>query len=172
MISLAWNARGRLGRRAYKDATGGLGITGFAATVGGAIGVLSLTRHNMYLSIAAVIAIMVVLAYLQYRYAQLSIRRLHDRGLPGWLFWPVILSSLIVLAGGWALVQAMYQGGLFTFMYSLMQLMEPVVRLFFYHGIGLWAGLALIVYNLFIAWNLGAAGMRGDNAYGPDPQDV
>ncbi|MEI9902536.1 MAG: hypothetical protein WDN06_00020 [Asticcacaulis sp.] len=83
---------------AYKSATGGLSLTGFAILVGGAILLLNLTRHNIYLSIAGgrrhpggpdLPAI---------RYAQLSIRRLHDRGLPGWLFWPVILSSLTVLA--------------------------------------------------------------------------
>ncbi|MEI9902537.1 MAG: hypothetical protein WDN06_00025 [Asticcacaulis sp.] len=54
-------------------------------------------------------------------------------------------------------------------MYSLMQLMEPVIRLVFYKGIGLWGGLALIAYNLYIAWNLNAEGMAGDNVYGPDP---
>lgn len=171
MISLAWNANGRLGRRAYKDATGGLNLTGFAAVIGGAIGVLGLTRHNIYLSIAAVVAIMIVLAYLQYRYAQLSIRRLHDRGMPGWLFWPVMLSGLVVLAGGYVLIQAMYQGGLFTFMYSLMGLMEPIVRLVFYKGIGITAAFALLIYNLFISWNLGADGVPGDNRYGPDPQE-
>ncbi len=169
MIRLAWNANGRLGRRAYKSATGGLSLAGFAILVGGAILLLNLTRHNIYLSIAAVVAILAILTYLQYRYAQLSIRRLHDRGLPAWLFWPVGLSGLVVLAGGYVLIQAMYQGGIFTFMYSLMGLMEPIVRLVFYKGIGVSAALVLLVYNLFIGWNLNADGTPGDNAYGPDP---
>ena len=172
MISLDWNADGRLGRRAYQSATGGLNLGGIVVFVAGAILVLNLTRHNLYLSIAAVVIIMAALAYLQYRYAQLAIRRLHDRGLPGWLFWPVALNGLVVLAGGWVLIQAMYRGGIFTLMSDLAGLAEPIVRLVFYKGIGLIGGLILIAYNLFIVWNLGARGQSGDNAYGPDPTDA
>ena len=171
MINLAWNANGRLGRRAYKDATGGLNLSGVAILVVGIILVLNLTRHNLYLSIAAVVIIMVVLAYLQYRAAQLAIRRLHDRGLPGFLFWPVALNGLVVLAGGYALIQAMYQGGIFTFMYDLAGLAEPIVRLVFYKGIGIIGVIIFLLYNLFIGINLNAEGLAGDNAYGPDPRE-
>ncbi len=172
MLSLSWNADGRLGRRAYKDATGGLNLGGLVVLAGGALLVLNLTHHNLYLSIAAVILIMAALAYLQYRYAQLAIRRLHDRGLPGWLFWPVALNGLVVLAGGWVLVQAMYRGGIFTFMSDLTGLMTPVVQLLLYKGFGIMGALVLVAYNLFISWNLNARGRAGDNAYGPDPTDA
>lgn len=172
MINLTWNDKGRLDRRAYKDATGGLNLTGLAMLAAGGVIVLGFTRHNIYISIAVVAVVVAVLAYLQYRYAQLSIRRLHDRGLPGWLLWPSLLAGLAVLGyGGYVLVQALYQGGIFTLMYNLMGLMEPVIRLVFYKGIGIAGILAFLVYNLFISWNLGAESRPGDNRYGPDPLD-
>ncbi len=171
-IDLGWRTYGRLSRQGYRDATGGLNLGGIFVLVAGAILVLNLTRHNLYLSIAAVAIVMVVLAYLQYRAAQLAIRRLHDRGLPGFLFWPVALNGIVVLAGGTVLVKAMYDGGVLGFVPALLQLMDPIIGLVFYKGIGLLGAAALLFYNLFIGWNLGAEGLAGDNAYGPDPREA
>lgn len=172
MINLAWNSNGRLARRAYKDATGGLSLSGLVILIGGAIAVLSLTKHNTYLSMAAVAAITAILLYIQYRYAQLSIRRLHDRGLPGWLYWPVMALGLAVIgSGAYVLMRALYDGGLFSFVSSLLGLMAPIVSVVLFKGVGLMGALALIAYNLFIAWHLGAEGRPGDNRYGPDPME-
>lgn len=168
MIHLAWDTRGRLGRQAYKDATGGISLVTWAGIILGALFVFNFTRGNIYTSTAVVAGIMVVLVYLQYRYAQLSIRRLHDRGLSGILYLPMIVFALAALGyGGWALIKVMYAGGLWALLYNLPGLVEPYISVFFYNGIGPTIAILLIIYNLFIAWSLGARGRPHDNRYGP-----
>ena len=168
MINLAWNTRGRLGRQAYKDAIGGITLVTWAGIILGALFVLNFTKGNIYTSSAVVGGVMVVLVYLQYRYAQLSIRRLHDRGLSGILYVPMIGFALAAMAyGGYALIKIMYDGGFFALIYNLPGLIEPYVQVFFFNGMGLWVSLLLIFYAIFIAWSLGARGRPSDNRYGP-----
>lgn len=167
-INLAWNTQGRLSRRTYKDTAGKLDWINVVCIVLAAIIALNFTQQNMPLSIAAVAAVMVVVLYVQYRTAQLSIRRLHDRGLPGFLFWPVLMMGLGVMGfGAWILVQAMYDGGLWGFLWSLLQLTQPLAELVLFNGIGLSVAALILLYNLFIGYNLNAEGARGDNRYGP-----
>ncbi|MBW8882389.1 MAG: DUF805 domain-containing protein [Asticcacaulis sp.] len=168
MISLAWDTRGRLGRQAYKDATGGLSLTWWAGLILGALFVVNFTKDNIYTSSAVVAGVMIVLVYLQYRYAQLSIKRLHDRGLSGLLYAPMLMFTLIALAyGGYALVKIMYAGGFFSLVYNLPGLIEPYVQVFFYKGMGLWLTALVLFYWLYISWSLGARGLPRDNRYGP-----
>jgi len=172
MINLAWNTHGRIGRRAYNDATGRIGFMNLLGLVIAAAAIFFLTRDNTYLAVGAVSVIMAALFYLQYRYAQLSIRRLHDRGLPGWLYFPIMLFGLITLGwGGYLLLKALLTGGLFAFVSGILGLIDPLVPLFFYKGIGFTVAILLVIYHIFVSWNLGAEGKIGDNRYGPDPHE-
>ncbi|EGF93430.1 putative membrane protein [Asticcacaulis biprosthecium C19] len=168
MINLAWNTQGRIGRRAYKDAAGKLDWMTVFGIILASVVALTFTQHNMPLSIAAVAIIIAVILYVQYRAAQLSIRRLHDRGLPGYLLWPVLLVGLGVLGfGAWVLVKAMYAGEFWSFIGALFELITPFFQLVLFNGIGLTAAIVLMLYNLFIAYNLSADGRPVDNRYGP-----
>jgi len=172
MISLAWDTRGRIGRRAYQAATGFIGWVNLIGVVAVALVVFNFTRDHIYLTGIAAAAVMAVLAYLQYRYAQLSIRRLHDRGLSGILYVPVMIFGIVALYyAGYVVVKILYAGGLWSLLYNLPGLLEPYVQVFFWHGIGIWAVLALLLYNIFISWSLSARGQPGDNRYGPATSD-
>ena len=168
MIKLAWDTRGRLDRQAYKDATAGIGIVTWLGIIGGALFVFNFTRNNIALSNGVATFLMIVLIYLHYRNTQLSIRRLHDRGLSGIVYIPMSLFGLAALAyGSYALVKIMYNGGLLSLLYNIPGLIEPYVAVFFYKGIGLGLALLILAYTLYISWNLGARGQPRDNRYGP-----
>ncbi|ESQ75607.1 DUF805 domain-containing protein [Asticcacaulis sp. AC402] len=168
MIDLTWNTHGRIGRRAYKDTAGKLDWMTVLGIILASVVAVTFTKHNMPLSIAAVAVIIVVILYLQYRAAQLSIRRLHDRGLPGYLLWPVLLVGLGVTGfGAWVLVKAMYSGDFLAFFFALFELVTPFFQLVVFNGIGTIAFVLLAVYNVFVAYNLSAEGKPGDNRYGP-----
>ncbi len=167
MIKPTWDTNGRLSKQAYKKSQGGLSFLGLVVLIVGAVVLLNYTRNNLLLSYGVVSLVAFYAIYLQYRYAQLSIRRLHDRGLPGWLFWPVPLVGIAAIGtAALLLVKVMYQGGLFDFLGSLPGLMEPIIRIYFFNGLGFWATALLIGYNLFLWYNLNARGMPGPNRYG------
>ena len=168
MISLAWNTRGRLGRRAYKEATGWMSFSMLIAIVAVVVVIFNFTRSHIYITGVVAAVVMAILLYLQYRYAQLSIRRLHDRGLSGILYFPIMVFSLVALYyAGYAVVKILYAGGFWSLIYNLPGLLEPYVQVFFYKGIGLTLAVVLLVYNIFVSWNLGAESRSSDNRYGP-----
>jgi uncharacterized membrane protein YhaH (DUF805 family) len=170
-IKPKWDTNGRLGKQAYKKSQGGLSFLGLVALVIGAVFLLNFTHNNLLLSYAVVALVAFYAVYLQYRYAQMSIRRLHDRGLPGWLFWPVPLTGIAAIgAGALLMVKVMYQGGLFDFLGGLFNLIEPLVRLGFYNGLGWWAVGLILLYNFFLWYNLNARGSDGPNRYGDAPE--
>jgi uncharacterized membrane protein YhaH (DUF805 family) len=172
MISLAWDTRGRIGRRAYKDATGLMSWLNVIGIVAVALVIFNFTRSHVYLTGIVSAVVIAALAYLQYRYAQLSIKRLHDRGLSGILYVPLMLFGAVALYyAGYVVVKILYAGGLWSLLYNLPGLMEPYVQVFFWKGIGIWAVLLLLVYNIFISWSLSARGQPGDNRYGPSTGD-
>lgn len=168
MISLAWNTRGRLGRRAYKEATGWMSFSMLVAIVAVVLVIFNFTRSHVYITGVVAAVVMATLLYLQYRYAQLSIRRLHDRGLSGILYFPIMAFSLVALYyAGYAVVKILYAGGFWSLIYNLPGLLEPYVQVFFYKGIGFGLACLLVLYNIFVAWNLSAEGRPSDNRYGP-----
>jgi uncharacterized membrane protein YhaH (DUF805 family) len=170
-IKPKWDTNGRLSKQAYKKSQGGFSLLGLVLLLVGAIVVLNFTRGNIWLSYGVVAVVAVYAVYLQYRNAQLSIRRLHDRGLPGWLFWPVPLVGLAAIGtAALLLVKVMFQGGLFEFLGSLPGLLEPIVRIYFFNGLGFWATGLILLYNIFLWYNLGARGTPGPNAYGDAPE--
>ena len=171
MISLAWNTRGRLGRRAYQEATGRMSFVTFAAIVVTLLVIFNFTRNHTYITGAVAAVVMAILLYIQYCFAQLAIRRLHDRGLPGILYFPIMAFSLVVLYyAGYSVVKILYAGGFWSLIYNLPGLMEPYIQVFFYKGIGFSLAVILLMYNIFVNWNLGAEGRSSDNRYGPAPE--
>ncbi len=172
MINLAWDTRGRIGRRAYKDATGWMSFTMLIGIVAAVLVIFNFTKSHIYITGFVAVAVMAVLLYLQFRYAQLSIRRLHDRGLSGLLYAPIMVFGLVALYyAGYVVVKILYAGGFWSLIYNLPGLLEPYVQVFFYKGIGLGLAVILLMYNVFVSWNLGAEGRIGDNRYGPDPHE-
>lgn len=170
MISLMWNTEGRLSRRAFRAAQLRIGLTTTIGLIIGTIVVLGFTKQNTYVSLGVVALVVAIVLYLQYRDAQLSIRRLHDRNLPGFLLWPVMLFTLVTVgSASYVLMAALYKGGLTTFIFNLFGILEPLVGLAFrYGGFGLGAALLLIVYTMFIQYNLNAESKPGSNRYGED----
>ena len=171
MIDLAWNTRGRLSRRAYQDATGRMSFVSFVAIIATILVIFTFTRNHIYITGAVAAVVMVILLYLQYRFAQLAIRRLHDRGLSGILYFPIMAFSLVVLYyAGYTVVKILYDGGFLSLIYNLPGLLEPYIQVFFYKGIGFTLAVVLLIYNVFVNWNLGAEGRSSDNRYGPAPE--
>lgn len=170
-VNTKWDSNGRLSKQAYKKSQAGLSFIGMVLVVIGAAIVLHFTRDNLWLSYGVVGVAAIYAVYLQYRNAQLSIRRLHDRGLPGWIFWPVPLVGLAAIGtAALLLVKVMFQGGLLEFLGSLPGLVEPIVQLYFFNGLGFWATGLILLYNIFLWYNLGARGTPGPNAYGDAPE--
>ncbi len=170
MISLGWDTRGRLSRRAYRAAQTRIGLTSLVGIILGAGVVLGFTKQNTYVSLAVVAVVIAVVVYLQYRDAQLSIKRLHDRNLPGWLLWPIMAFTLATIGTtSYVLMGALYKGGLTDFIFSLLGILQPLVGLAFqYSGFGFMLAIGLIIYSLFIQYNLNAESKPGDNRYGGD----
>ncbi len=172
MVRTKWDTNGRLGKRAYQKSQGGLSLVGLLILIAGAAFLLNFTRDNVWLSYGVVVAVAIYAIYLQYHYAQRSIRRLHDRGLPGWLFWPVPLVGLAAIASGaLLLVKVMIAGQLMDFLWNLPGLLEPLVRIYFFNGLGWWVTGLIILYNLFLWYNLNARGTPGPNRYGEVDED-
>lgn len=166
-IKPKWDTSGRLSKRAYKKSQGGFSFLGLIALVVGAVVLLNFTKDNLWLSYGVVAVVAAYAVYLQFRYAQLSIRRLHDRGLPGWLFWPVPLVGIAAIGtAALLLVKVLVAGGLFDFLGALPGLLEPLIRIYFFNGLGFWATGLIILYNLFLWYNLNARGTPGANRYG------
>ena len=171
MLKLGWNASGRIDRRSFREATGRMGWTTIFALLLGAVVIVSLTRDKPALSMAVAAVVTALVLYLQYRYAQLSIQRLHDRGLSGYLYAPILLIAFaVIVCSAVVLEQALLKGGVLSFFFSLLGLIDPLIQVFFYKGFGVMATLVLILYNLFISWNLHAPGQRRDNGFGPQPE--
>lgn len=170
MISLGWDTHGRLSRRAYRAAQTRIGLTAFIGMIVGAVVVMAFTKQNTYISLAVVGAVVAVVVYLQYRDAQLSIKRLHDRNLPGWLLWPIMALTLVTIGtASYVLMGALYKGGLTDFIFSLYGILQPLVGLAFqFSGIGFLLAIAFVVYGLFIQYNLNADSKPGPNRYGED----
>lgn len=170
MISLGWDTRGRLSRRAYRAAQTRIGLTTLVGIILGAGVVLGFTKQNTYVSLIVVGLVVAVVVYLQYRDAQLSIKRLHDRNLPGYLLWPIMAFTLITIGTtSYVLMGALYKGGLMDFAFSLWSILQPLVGLAFqYSGAGFFIAIALIVYSLYIQYNLNADSKPGPNTYGED----
>jgi uncharacterized membrane protein YhaH (DUF805 family) len=167
MLKLGWNTKGRLSREDYRAAQTKIGLTSLIAVIIGAGVVLGFTKQNTYLSLAVVALVVLGVLYLQYRDAQLAIRRLHDRNLPGWLLWPVMLFTLVAIGtASTVLMAALYDGGLTRFLWTLWDITQPLIGLAFsLGGYGLLAAVALIAYNLFIQYNLNAHSKPGPNRY-------
>lgn len=167
MLKLGWNTRGRLSREDYRAAQTKIGLTSLIAIIIGAGVVLGLTKQNTYLSLGVVALVVLGVLYLQYRDAQLAIRRLHDRNLPGWLLWPIMLFTLVVIGtASTVLMGALYEGGLMRFLWTLWEIAQPLAGLAFsLGGYGLLAAAALVIYGLFIQYNLNARSKPGPNRY-------
>jgi uncharacterized membrane protein YhaH (DUF805 family) len=173
MLKLGWDTRGRLSREDYRAAQTKLGISSLVAVILGAGVVLGFTKQNTYVSLAVVAVVIAGLLYLQYRDAQLAIRRLHDRNLPGWLLWPIMLFTLAVIGTtSTVLMGALYEGGLMRFLWTVWELAQPLVGLAFsLGGYGLLAAAAMVAYSLFIQYNLNANSRPGPNRYDSAPAE-
>jgi len=100
MIDLIWNIQGRIGRDAYRKARWrhfAFCMIPVAIYIGTAMALTSLPPAAY---VSAFILASVLLAYYRYRFAQVMIRRLHDRGMSGWwlLMNPAIAYLAIALA--------------------------------------------------------------------------
>lgn len=173
MLKLGWNTEGRLSRQDYRAAQTKIGVTSLIAVILGAGVVLGFTKQNTYVSLAVVAVVVAGVLYLQYRDAQLAIRRLHDRNLPGWLLWPIMLFTLFVIGtASTVLMGALYEGGLMRFLWNLWELTQPLVGLAFsLGGYGALAALAMVGYSLFIQYNLNANAKPGPNRYDSAPAE-
>jgi uncharacterized membrane protein YhaH (DUF805 family) len=173
MLKLGWNTDGRLSRQDYRDAQMKIGLTSFVGVIIGAGVVLGFTKQNTYVSLAVVAFVVAAVLYLQYRDAQLAIRRLHDRNLPGWLLWPLMMFTLVVIGtASTVLMGALYEGGLTRFLWTLWEITQPLVGLAFsLGGYGLAAAIALVIYSLFIQYNLNANAKPGPNRYDSAPAE-
>lgn len=174
MLKLAWDTKGRLSRREYLAAQTRMGLTTLLAIIVGAGLVLGFTKQNTYLSLAVVAVVVAGVLYLQYRDSQRAIRRLHDRNLPGWLLWPGMLFTLLTVGmASTLLMKALYDGGLASFLWNLWNIVQPLAGLAFsLGGFGLLAAAAVLLYSLFITYNLNAESRPGPNRYGGDVTEL
>jgi uncharacterized membrane protein YhaH (DUF805 family) len=173
MLKLGWDTKGRLNRQDYRSAQTKIGLTSFVGMIIGAGVVLGFTKQNTYLSLGVVALVVIGVLYLQYRDAQLAIRRLHDRNLPGWLLWPLMLFTLAVVGtASTVLMGALYEGGLMRFLWTLWEIAQPLAGLAFsLGGYGLLMAAAFIIYGLFIQYNLNANARPGPNRYDLGPAE-
>ena len=96
MIDLIWNIQGRISREAYRKARWrhfAFCLIPLAIYIGAALALTSLPPAAY---VSAFVLATVLLAYYRYRFAQVMIRRLHDRNMSGW--WLLMNPAIAYLA--------------------------------------------------------------------------
>lgn len=158
MVDLTWNSRGRIGLAEYNKARWrhfAFCVIPIVLFVAGSAGLSSLP---IWVGGAAWAVGLVLLIYYRFRFMQLMVRRLHDRGMSGKL---ILLSPLIQLT---------VLGGIAAFAFYTAA--GDGMPKWIVEGSDLWIWAFIIpavVFNFFLRYQLSQGGTMGANRYGPPP---
>jgi len=161
MINLGWNTRGRIDRATYNKERWRHFAFCLIPVALFVLGGLVATTSLVWLSVVAWVAGFILITYYRYRFIQVMVRRLHDRNMSGWL---IVLSPLIL-----ALIFGAIAGYVFMDAYSILPAWLSGET--FMNGFG-YAVIAIIVlYGIFLRFQLQRPGTPGLNKYGLPPGD-
>ncbi len=162
VINLTWNTQGRLARRPYRRLRWTLGLLPVVPVLAVCVAVANGLPFTHPLTEALITFAILVAAYVQYRYTQAMIRRLHDRDISGKVLIPLFLFSTILISFG-------ISG-------ALSQDFSRIEQITTWLNSGpTWRPLLVFIpffaYTVFVGINMYLTGTSGTNRYGPQPDN-
>ncbi len=159
MIDLTWDTKGRMSVEDYRKARWRHIAFCLIPTAIYIAGAVATTVASPVTVLAAFVIGSLLLAYYRYRFMQVMIKRLHDRGLSGWV---LLLNPISMLTIVGLLVVAsvlILQPSPSTLTSFLSRSNDPIIVAI--------TILPVIAVSIFLRFQLSRKGVPGANRYGP-----